>query len=145
MAVLRERQPPEDDRFQHSLDRAASRTVDDVATLLERNQTDPEWVAFYSGSLAEALRVDHPAREFFTFRYRLFRASLAQSLRNAAEDGTIRADVPAPELAALIIAVLDGLQQQWLYDADLDMVALYRTFRRLLDAPGRPAADEPRR
>ncbi|WP_336697727.1 TetR/AcrR family transcriptional regulator [Curtobacterium sp. USHLN213] len=140
-AILSERRLPDDDRFQHSLERAASRTVLDAAAILERNATDRQWVAFYSGTLSEALRDGHPSREFFTLRYALFRSMLAQSIRNGIDDGSLRGDASAPDVAALVIAVLDGLQQQWLYDPDLDMARIYESFLRMLR--GGTAAESP--
>ena len=48
--------------------------------------------------------------------------------------GRLPEDVPVETLASILIAVMDGLQYQWLLDDSIDMVESYRALARLLSA-----------
>ncbi|GAA5090576.1 TetR/AcrR family transcriptional regulator [Microbacterium yannicii] len=67
---------------------------------------------------AESVTDDHPGRDFFEKRYQTLRAEVAHAFAVVcAERG-----IPAPETVGLasasILAVMDGLQVQWLLDPD---------------------------
>jgi AcrR family transcriptional regulator len=64
-----------------------------------------------------------PAHDFFTERYERLRQASAESIRQSQDDGTIRPDLDAYLVAQVLLAVMDGLQIQWLYDEHADMVA----------------------
>ena len=51
------------------------------------------------------------------------------------ESGVIRADEPADHLARVLLAVLDGLQIQWMHDPSVNIAAIAETFTRVLAAP----------
>ncbi len=74
----------------------------------------------------------HPAREYFTDRYARVRESMAVALR--AEYGDRLPNGLTPERTApLLVAVMDGLQYQWLLDPEsVDMPEAFRDFLRLL-------------
>jgi len=63
----------------------------------------------------------HPAHDYFLTRYAELRAAFAQSIRNRQDNGEIDPLLDADRLAAILIAVADGLQIQWLIDETLDM------------------------
>lgn len=100
-------------------------------------------VQLYSTLVASALEEGHPAaREFATSRFARIRADLAQRVRHNQESGRIRADVDPAAVAALVIAASDGLQTQWLLDADAPQDAALSLLEQLLSASGasRPSA-----
>ncbi|MFF7649348.1 TetR/AcrR family transcriptional regulator [Streptomyces sp. NPDC007983] len=103
-----------------------------LASLVEYNAMRPGIVQTFSALLGESVTEDHPARDWFTRRYDRVRADMADTLRR--ECGDRLAGGLTPESAApLLVAVLDGLQFQWLHDPDaVDMPALFRTFVSLL-------------
>ncbi|WP_299530464.1 TetR/AcrR family transcriptional regulator [uncultured Streptomyces sp.] len=107
-----------------------------LASLVEYNAMRPGVVQTFSALLGESVTEDHPAREFFTTRYVQVRADMAASLR--AEYGEVLPGGLTPERAAvLMVAVLDGLQYQWLLDPSaVDMPAAFRDFLELLEGPG---------
>lgn len=71
-------------------------------------------VEVYSRLAAEAVSEDHPAHAYFARHYREACESIAQSFRALAETGELRPGTD-PDLAALtFIALMDGLQVQWL-------------------------------
>ncbi|MEU9442522.1 TetR/AcrR family transcriptional regulator [Streptomyces sp. NPDC048304] len=109
--------------------------VDLLASLVEYNAMRPAIIQTFSALLGESVTEGHPARSYFTERYTRVRQSMAAVLR--AEYGDRLPNGLAPERTApLLIAVMDGLQYQWLLDPEsVDMPGAFRDFLRLLGEP----------
>ncbi|KAB2977070.1 TetR/AcrR family transcriptional regulator [Streptomyces sp. SS1-1] len=109
--------------------------VDLLAALVEYNAMRPGIVQTFSALLGESVTDGHPARAYFSERYTRVRASMAEMLR--AEYGDRLPNGLTPERTApLLVAVMDGLQYQWLLDpASVDMPGAFRDFLRLLGEP----------
>lgn len=78
-----------------------------------RNAEREGIVRLYSVLSAESVTEDHPAQDYFRDRYDGLRSFVADALREACElpdDGAGRAG----DAANAVIAVMDGLQVQWL-------------------------------
>ncbi len=118
--------------------------LDLLGSLVEYNAMRPGVVQTFSALLGESVTEGHPARDFFTGRYEEVRASMASVLR--AEYGErLPGGLPPERVAPLLVAVMDGLQFQWLLDPDaVDMPAAFRDFVALLDAGpgGAPEAED---
>ena len=93
--------------------------------LVRRNATQPEIVRLYSVLQAESLTPDHPAFTYFAERQQRALAGFAA----LAEDLT-----PDPmSLARQVMAMMDGLQIQWLRDPETtDLVAEWEKIARKL-------------
>ncbi|MFF7879927.1 TetR/AcrR family transcriptional regulator [Streptomyces sp. NPDC007896] len=106
--------------------------VDLLASLVEYNAMRPGIIQTFSALLGESVTEGHPAREYFTERYARVRASMAAVLR--AEYGQRLPNGLTPERTApLLVAVMDGLQFQWLLDPEsVDMPGAFRDFLALL-------------
>ncbi|MBW0275893.1 TetR family transcriptional regulator [Nocardia sp. MH4] len=100
--------------------------------IVEYNAERPDLVQAFTVLAGESVTEDHPAREFFTERYAKARADFAALLR--AEFGDHLPGGLTPERAApLLLAVMDGLQVQWLLARDdIDLAAACRDFVSLL-------------
>ncbi|MFF5024468.1 TetR/AcrR family transcriptional regulator [Streptomyces collinus] len=109
--------------------------VDLLASLVEYNAMRPAVVQTFSALLGESVTEGHPARSYFTGRYAQVRESIAAALR--AEYGDRLPSGLTPERTApLLVAVMDGLQYQWLLDPEaVDMPGAFRDFLRLLGEP----------
>ncbi len=109
--------------------------TDLLTALVEYNAMRPGIIQTFSALLGESVTDGHPAREYFTERYGRVRASMADVLR--AEYGDRLPGGLTPERAApLIVAILDGLQYQWLLDPEsVDMPGAFRDFLALLGEP----------
>ncbi|AJT67284.3 TetR/AcrR family transcriptional regulator [Streptomyces chattanoogensis] len=107
-----------------------------LAQLVDYNATRPGIVQTYTVLSADSVTEDHPARAFFESRFRAVREAMAAVLR--AEFGETLPGGLTPERAApLLVAVMDGLQLQWLLDPqDVDMPAAFRDFVALLGRGG---------
>ena len=88
-----------------------------LVDVVRRNETRRGIVELFCVLSAEATAADHPAHAYFAQRYARTTGAVAQAFRTCSH--------PAPESAARrLVAVVDGLQVQWLLDpGGVDMVA----------------------
>jgi AcrR family transcriptional regulator len=109
--------------------------ADRLTEILEHNLRSPELVRTWAVLSAAASSPDHPAYGYFTERYEQVRNALTAELRKEADEreGT---GLDAESEAMLILAVLDGLQVQWLLNPQLDVVTVLRRFAGLLAGAG---------
>ncbi|WP_136520685.1 MULTISPECIES: TetR/AcrR family transcriptional regulator [Cellulomonas] len=125
LAVLEQRD--EEDRA------AADAAGDPVAALrslvrvVEANVRRPAIVELFCVLSAEATAPDHPAHAWFRERYRTVLRFVTDALHGAAADGVLRPGVDPRVEAQRVVALMDGLQVQFLYDREgTDMVGLLR-------------------
>lgn len=129
-AVLEARDRDEVDRehyatFPHGADYLAH-MVRTVKLNAERRGITQLYTVLAGESVAE----EHPAQDWFRSRYEGLRHIVDDALRLAAEvpDGALVAE--SLQAAEAVIAVMDGMQIQWLLD---DRVAMAPTVRRVID------------
>ncbi|WP_292719067.1 TetR/AcrR family transcriptional regulator [Microbacterium sp. 13-71-7] len=92
--------------------------------LLELNLTVPDLARLFAVVIGESVTVDHPAADWARDRYRALGATMAYSVRGGIAAGEYRADIDPDRIGRQIIAVMDGLQLQWLLDPErVDPVA----------------------
>jgi hypothetical protein len=105
--------------------------------LAEHNVRHPGIVDLYSRLAAEAVATDHPAHDYFVRHYRAARASVHESFEVLAARGELRDGVSAAMAALTFIALMDGLQVQWLtVPSDVDLVGSLRfALQNLLTVP----------
>ncbi|MCI1641884.1 MAG: TetR/AcrR family transcriptional regulator [Actinomyces sp.] len=92
-------------------------------------------VQLYARLSAEASDPAHAAHAYFTERYQSLRAELTESFERYRDAGWLREGLDPETCATLLIASLDGLQTQWLYDPSIDMSDYIRRFMSMLGAP----------
>lgn len=91
---------------------------------VRRNAEREGIVRMYAVLSAESVTEDHPAQEYFRDRYAGLRALVVEALTEACELGEVREDLDVRDAANAIIAVMDGLQVQWLLSPEsVDMAA----------------------
>ncbi|MFI1731820.1 TetR/AcrR family transcriptional regulator [Streptomyces acidicola] len=106
--------------------------LDLLGSLVEYNAMRPGIVQTFSALLGESVTEGHPTREFFTERYVRVRATMAEALR-AAYGERLPSGLTPERAAPLLVAVMDGLQYQWLLDPEsVDMPGAFRDFLALL-------------
>ncbi|GLW44729.1 TetR family transcriptional regulator [Streptomyces sp. NBRC 14336] len=89
-----------------------------------RNAEREGIVRLYAVLSAESVTEGHPAQEYFRDRYEGLRAMVVEALREACELGELPDDTAVTDTANTVIAVMDGLQVQWLLAPDrVDMAA----------------------
>ncbi|WP_280296906.1 TetR/AcrR family transcriptional regulator [Nocardia abscessus] len=89
--------------------------------LIRHNADVPGLVELYARFSAEATRPEHPAHDYIRDRYRTARDALTAAVADLRESGRLPADLDADRFAVIAMALLDGLQTQWLYDPAVDM------------------------
>lgn len=98
-----------------------------LLAIVGHNATQPRIVNLFSVLSAEAGDPTHPAHDYFAARYARLRAELEESLAAAAAAGELATGADPRSLAVEIIALMDGLQVQWVLAPDeIDMVAVLR-------------------
>jgi len=105
-----------------------SSAIDALLSLCRYNMANPDSVRLYSVESAESLEPGHPAHEFFRSRYSRVRETVAGRVRRDQELGLLPFDIVPFEFAAGVIALMDGLQVQWLLDPSFDMSSVLSAY-----------------
>lgn len=113
-AVLRER---DNDAARLLADRHGLDLLEGLVNIAVRDEADASLTQLYTILAAEASSADHPAHQYFRYRYALILGNVQRALEEARDRGELRKDV-SPAIAAQMYAALsDGLQLQRLYGA----------------------------
>lgn len=98
-----------------------------LVEVVERNTGRRPVVELYAVLSAEATSADHPAHEYFQDRYRRALGAVRSAYERARDAGALRDGVEPGTAARHLVALMDGLQVQWLLDdGATDMVAVVR-------------------
>ncbi len=125
-AVLEQRDLRDLETLASTHDRAPSgwEVWADMVTLVGLNSEREGLVRLFTSLAGEAVDPTHPGHDWLAAHHGAAVESLAHALREAAHDGTADEDVPAEQLARQAVALMDGLQLQWLMQPDqVDMAA----------------------
>ena len=129
LAVLEERDRRDADDIETRFDRDGLGLFVSLESLVDHNAGSPELVRLFTILVAEAAAFDtHPARAHFAERYRTITARVRGHLERGMAAGEIAEDVDCELVARLLLAMMDGLQVQWLLDPDFDMPTAFRVF-----------------
>lgn len=103
----------------------------DLVELARYNSSVPGVIELYCTVSAEATSPAHPAHEYFKNRYVYVRTTLAAAFARIQEAGRLAPGIDPGKAAVATIALMDGLQVQWLLDpTSTDMAeALSEFFR----------------
>jgi AcrR family transcriptional regulator len=123
MGLLESRFSHDDEYLSVERNDAGTEVLDKLSGLVSENMGNRVDVRLFAVLLAEAVSEDHPAHEYFAERFRRARATVGSTLTDAQDRGLIRAEVDVNGLASALLAVMDGLQYQWLLDPTVDMKA----------------------
>jgi AcrR family transcriptional regulator len=132
LAVLAERDSTDGPLASPPLQGKGIGIIDGIGTLVAHNETTPDQVRMFSMLLGESTAPDHPAHDYFVDRYAGIRSRFIGHLRTAQAQDKLDASTDVNVLANLLIAVLDGLQFQWLLDDTVDMKAGYALLASLI-------------
>ena len=99
------------------------------------NATAPGVVRAFTILNAESLLDTQPAWSWFQERYAGIHARLQNQFAELVAAGEVRSDVDIPGLVEEILAMMDGLQIQWLrFPARVDLVARFDTYLTRVEA-----------
>ncbi|MCX5599319.1 TetR/AcrR family transcriptional regulator [Streptomyces phaeochromogenes] len=133
-AVLAQRDDEEWERSFTEADGQSSPRRYLAETLLQHQKT-PELMRLWAELAASASRPGHPAHAYFVDRNERVRSYTAEAMRERAAEGRLPEGLDADSAAALFLAVLHGLQMQWLLNQDLDIIAPLNRFFDLILLP----------
>ncbi|MEI4274023.1 TetR/AcrR family transcriptional regulator [Klenkia sp. LSe6-5] len=126
LAVLEERDAEDARYLDEVFQQADPSVVDWLVVLCAKNAQRPELVQLYTVAAAESLDPAHPAHEFFQRRYQRIRQVLAARIELDQQKGLIDPVHVPEDLASELVALMDGLQLQWLMRPPVDMCGLLR-------------------
>lgn len=101
--------------------------------LASENEKNPELIKLFTVLVGESFNKDHPSHDFFVNRYRITREQTAQYITNVISKEKLAFEGDVEQLATLLLAVMDGLQIQWLlHPEEVDMVASFKLFTNIV-------------
>ncbi|WP_034610765.1 TetR/AcrR family transcriptional regulator [Cellulomonas sp. URHD0024] len=129
-AVLVRRDEIDGAALQADLD-AGMDFFDALVRIVERNAARPGIVELFATLSAEATSAEHPAHRYFQDRYRAIVANAVGAFEQRRDEGRLQEGVEPATAARLLVAVMDGLQVQFLLESDtpqtrVDMAAALR-------------------
>lgn len=131
-AVLTHRDDQARDRMGSELPTGLA-LINALIDLTDYNATTPGLVALFTVLSGEATSTDHPGHEYFRQRYAWVREITEEAVAEGQARGELRPELDRTEVARTLIALLDGLQIQWLYeDSGFDMTVPLRAYVRSL-------------
>lgn len=92
------------------------------------NAERPGIVQTYAVLSAEAVTEDHPGQAWFRQRYAVLRGEVRQALTEVCDPSDPPSEADLDAAAASVLAVMDGLQVQWLLDRDQVDLARHTAF-----------------
>jgi len=116
-----------------------------LVRMVEYNASVPGLVELYCVLSAEATTPEHPAHDYFVDRYRWVVGYTRAALEAMKAGGQTPADLDPASAARTIVALMDGLQVQWLLDrGSVDMAdELRRYLGCILPGTDLSGAEEP--
>ncbi|WGD36769.1 TetR/AcrR family transcriptional regulator [Lysinibacter sp. HNR] len=93
-------------------------TIDSFRDVAANDIAHPTITRAFAVLLGESVALDSPVTDWFRQRYHDLEEQLRVALAEAVHEGQISGDFNAGEIAAEVIAVMDGLQIQWLLSGD---------------------------
>jgi AcrR family transcriptional regulator len=129
LAAVLERRDQEDAARSRPHEPVGIGGVRHLLDLAAHNARHPGIVELYVRLAAEAIASEHPAHDYFTRHYRDVRDYAHSSFAALAAGGQLREGVDPRAAAAGFVALMDGLQVQWLTDPDqVDLVGPLRFY-----------------
>jgi AcrR family transcriptional regulator len=127
-AVLERRDEQTQERFELVPERGRD-MLRSAIDLIEYNASTPGVVELYCTLSAEATSSSHPAHQYFVDRYAMTTTLFGSAFSELHERGELRDGVDPAAAARGTIALMDGLQIEWLLHRDsVDMAADLRAY-----------------
>ena len=125
LGVLEQHELADDALLLKPLSRGGVSVIDALGDMVADYSANRVGVRLFSVLVAESTAIEHPGHEYMRRLYDKLRQRLVGALAAGIEKGELRQDVRLEDLASALIAVMDGIQLQWIYDRDVDMRSAY--------------------
>lgn len=121
-AVLQRRD--ESDALHASPSLRGLEALEALVELARHNAKTRGLVELFATLSAESTAPDHPAHAYFVTRYDRVVAEVSRHFVELAEDGLLREGIDPQQAGRQWVALMDGLQVQWLLNDATDMAAV---------------------
>lgn len=127
--VLQRRDEQDMAALDHGTEPHGWEVFDRLVALVEHNTHREPFVRLFTAMAGEAIDTDHPGHDWLREHHRYAKDLVGTGLRQAQADGTCDPDAPVDHIAHVTVAVMDGLQIQWLMDPEgVDMAGDFAAF-----------------
>lgn len=133
LAVLEQRDLADEEYVEARLEGVDATTRDWLMAFCRRNETQPGLVRLFTVQAAESLDPAHPAHDFFFERNQRVRNRIEQLVSRDQEKGIVPASLDPAATAVELVALMNGLQLQWLRDPSVDMCGIFEAGLRRLE------------
>lgn len=106
-------------------------------SLIHRNMDHKVWMQFLMVIQAEGLIEENPAFDLIRSRYRVVRERIVHRIEeHEGQENDLPSHLNRQDVATLLLAAMDGLQLQWLYDPSIDMRRVHGLLISLIESAG---------
>jgi AcrR family transcriptional regulator len=134
--VLEYRERKDVEKYAHMIDPEnvdLAGVMEALEDLVSENAKIPDLIRLFTVLVGESIREDHPSHDFFVDRYARVRQEFVEVFARLSETAQLEPDRDPAQLASIVIAVMDGLQIQWLLDPEnADMAAAFDLFSKMV-------------
>jgi AcrR family transcriptional regulator len=132
-SVLEYRDQQDLEKYKTILEQDSSALFDSMQDLVAGNESIPGLVQLFTVLVGESISQEHPSHDFFVNRYASIKKMTCEGLANYINVEGLATECDIDQLASLIIAVMDGLQIQWLLNPqDVSMSKSFNLFSKII-------------
>ena len=107
--------------------------IEGLQQINRSNATAPGVIRAFSILNAESLVDSHPAWEWYQSRYQTIHGRMRARLDHLVAAGEVRGDVDLDAIITHVLAMMDGLQLQWLrFPEKVDLISRFESFMALV-------------
>ena len=127
--ILRRRDEVDEAQIEKAISEGQAARISDLPRM---SSSVAGLVQLYTRFSAEATDPDHAAHEYFQARYERARERSRAVIETFRSEGRVPESVDPEQAATTLVALMDGLQIQWLFNPSIDMAQGVNFFLALL-------------
>jgi AcrR family transcriptional regulator len=144
LAVLIQRDHADEEYLAEHFRGADPSVAEWLLAVCRRNLTQPDLVRLFTVTAAESIDPAHPAHSFYRKRFLRNRDAVARRIQADQRKGLLLASLDPTTTAAELLALINGVQLQWLMFPETDLCGLVGAhLERLAPHPREPAPEAP--
>jgi AcrR family transcriptional regulator len=133
LSVLEYRDQQDAEKYKAVLEQDGCALFDSMQDLVAGNESIPGLIQLFTVLVGESISPGHPAHDFFVNRYANTKKMTREGLANYMRAEGLVTECDIDQLASLLIAVMDGLQIQWLLNPqDVSMSESFNLFLKIV-------------
>lgn len=131
--VLEYRDKQDEEKYQALLENGNRSIFESLESLVAENEKIPGLIRLFTVLVSESIRTDHPSHDYFQDRYTEIRKIFSNNITDHFDTAKLESSTDIDKLASLYIAVMDGLQIQWLLDPQsMSMSESFNMFNKII-------------